>query len=158
MSKKNSVNRSNPNSVARKLRGMVAGLQSSFPSGKTLELLGSTVSPSDAAAKVTATLVPFNAADSAKAAWKLTLHDREAMLSAAVSLASALDLAIRAVIGTTNPELEAFGLKPRVEHPDRTAANKAEAADKALATRKEHEAALSAKPVSTPPSTPGKSV
>ena len=145
------------NSVAKLLRLMIEGLSKSFPANKTLELDGSTVGPVDAVKKIQTTLVPFDTADTARLAASTAVHDRDATLVAAKQLLAALEISVRTVIGTTNPALKDFGLKPRVAHPHRTVAGKAEAAAKGAETRKAHEEAMKAKPPVTPPQQqPGK--
>ncbi len=147
---KQSHNKS-PASIARMLHAFKAGILVVFQPSKVLDLAGQPTDQPDAVKEIDTALVSFDRVADLRKQLAQAILDREAALAGAESLLAALEAAVVAAVGARSPKLVEFGLKPRAE-PQRTAAEKAEAAKKAVATRKEHEAALQAKPQSPPPS------
>jgi hypothetical protein len=91
-------------------------------------------------------LAPFDETDREHATYEKTLQARNAGTDATLARLDAIEAAVRAKLGATNPDLRLYGLIPKRAPKKRATPEQAESAEQASATRKEHDAALAEKP------------
>jgi sRNA-binding protein len=116
---------------------VIAGMKKRFPNGsQVLQFGGGTHTVDEVTTALQAIVTNRTAVDTAKAALQVALDADEAAAPALLALLAALTKFLRSMFGTTADALADFDLDPPKVPAVRTAAEKAVAAAKGLATRK----------------------
>jgi hypothetical protein len=152
--KKQSSKNHNPSKVKARILALQKGFAGRQPT-EVFDVAGTPVQAGQATTDLGNDIAPYTATDVAHESYEKTKRTRDAALPATLEHLDALEAAVVARLGSTNPDLADFGMTPRGT-PHRTAAEKAQAAEKAAETRKEEKAPEAPVTPSTPP--PGKTV
>jgi hypothetical protein len=112
---------------------LLAGLDKHY-AGQTLTINGAPVAVTDIGNLFQGYLTALATADGGKTAWQAQLQTARAQEAAVEAMVVAVHDVVRGNLGASNPALADFGMKPRTPSK-RTSAEKAQTAEKSLATR-----------------------
>jgi hypothetical protein len=122
--------------LGEEMKNLLTGLQTALPSGTQAFPVGSVVQTVPAIIQTLQTFVgDWTAADDSGVKHHADVLRRDGNAPAARSFVNELKLAVFTVMGSTNPALVNFGLKPKKERQKLTGDQRVRATAKAKATR-----------------------
>ena len=137
-SKKSTGGRKSPAAMQAKLQALSKGLRTALQPTDTIVVAGTTTTAGKAADDVDAELAFFTNTDAAHTAYEKVKQARDAETPATLAHVEAVEIGLRARLGTQNPDLTQFGLTPKRKRAKLTAEELVKAQAKASATRAEH--------------------